>query len=294
MLMEQILFYVVLGVLGLVMGSFAGATVWRLRAQQLIQDKADGEDVDKREYEQLIPLTKGSLADDRSRCLDCGHTLAWYDLIPLVSWLSTKGKCRYCKSSIGWFEPLMEIGTALLFVLSYALWPEMFGAPLETLRFILWLVACVLLVILFAYDLRWYLLPNKVVFPLMAVGVVMALVGIFSAVEPIMKLISLAGAIFILSGIYFILWLFSKGTWIGFGDVKLGLALALILGEWHLAFVALFAANIIGCLIVLPGMLGGKVSRKTRIPFGPLLILGSIVAMLWGHVVIGWYFFTLT
>lgn len=294
MLMEQILFYVVLGVLGLVMGSFAGATVWRLRAQQLIRDKADGEEVNKKEYEQLTPLTKGSLADDRSRCLDCGHTLAWYDLIPLVSWLSTKGKCRYCKSPIGWFEPLMEMGTALLFVLSYAFWPEVIGAPLETFRFILWLVACVLLVILFAYDLRWYLLPNKVVFPLMAVGGVMALIGIFSAVDPVMKLVSLASAVLILSGIYFMLWLFSKGTWIGFGDVKLGLALALILGEWHLAFVALFAANVIGCLIVLPGMLGGKVSRKTRIPFGPLLILGSIIALLWGQIVVGWYFFTLT
>ena len=101
------------------MGSYAGATVWRLRARQLVEDKADGEKVDSKEYKKLLPLTQSTLANDRSRCLHCGHTLAWYDLLPLASWISTKGKCRYCGKKIGNFEPLMEIGTAIVFVAAF-------------------------------------------------------------------------------------------------------------------------------------------------------------------------------
>lgn len=288
--MDHTLIYIVLAVVGLAMGSFAGATVWRLRASELKQEKKAGEKVDAKEYEKLLPLTKSSVIADRSRCLHCGHTLKWYDLIPLVSWLSTGGKCRYCKEFIGWFEPAIEIGTALLFVISYAFWPEPLNVAHEAVTFGLWLVACVMLVILFVYDLKWYLLPNYVVFPLIGVATAIALISLLATPDVMGTLVSIVLSAGILSGLYFLLWLVSKGTWIGFGDVKLGLALALLLGQWQLAFLALFAANIIGCLIVLPGMLSGKLTRKTRVPFGPLLIAGGIIAMLWGHSIINWYF----
>lgn len=290
MLMEYLLVYIVLAVLGLAMGSFAGATVWRLRAAELKQSERAGEKIDAKEYKMLLSLTKTSVVTDRSRCLHCEHTLKWYDLIPLVSWLSTRGKCRYCKKPIGWFEPIIEVGTALLFIASYALWPESLALTHEIVMFGLWLIASVLLVILFAYDLRWFLLPNYVIFPLIGIGVLMALGNLLTAPNILDASISLGISAGILSGIYLLLWLISKGAWIGFGDVKLGLALALILGQWQLAFLALFLANIIGCLIVLPGMLSGKITRKTRVPFGPLLISGAVIAMLFGHTIINWYF----
>lgn len=290
MLMEYLLVYTALAILGLAMGSFAGATVWRLRAMQLKQEKKAGEKVDAKEYEMLVPLTKTSITADRSRCLHCSHTLKWYDLIPLVSWLTTRGRCRYCKKFIGWFEPIIELSMALLFVISFLVWPEPLTATYEMITFGLWLVASVMLVILFAYDLRWYVLPNYVIFPLIGVGVLIALIHLFTVPDVIEGLISLVVSIGILSGLYLLLWLVSKGAWIGFGDVKLGLALALMLGQWQLAFLTLFAANIIGCLIVLPGMLSGKITRKTRVPFGPLLIAGGIIAMLFGHTIINWYF----
>lgn len=290
MLMEYVLIYAVLAVLGLAMGSFAGATVWRLRAIQLKQEKKAGEKVNEKEYKTLSPLTKTSVISDRSRCLHCEHVLKWYDLIPLVSWVSTGGKCRYCKKFIGWFEPVIEIGTALLFVASYIFWPESLVATHEVAAFGLWLVASVLLIILFAYDLKWFLLPNYVIFPLIGVGVFMAFLNLLTTPQVLDTIINLILSVGILSGLYLLLWLYSKGAWIGFGDVKLGLALALILGQWQLAFLALFLANIIGCLIVLPGMLSGKITRKTRVPFGPLLIAGSVIAMLFGHTIINWYF----
>jgi leader peptidase (prepilin peptidase)/N-methyltransferase len=290
MFMEQILLCVILAVLGLIMGSFAGATAWRIRARQLVQDKASGEKIDNKEYEQLLKLTKTTTKTDRSRCLHCGHVLVWYDLIPLASWVSTKGKCRYCHKKIGWLEPLTEIGVAAVFVSSFLLWPEALMGPLQIAHFILWLIACVLLAILFIYDLKWFLLPNVVVFPLIGIGVIVAAIRILTLSDLGMALTTLAIAVVILSGLYFVLWLISKGQWIGLGDVKLGLALALLLADWQLAFIALFAANVIGCLFVIPGMLAGKVTRKTRVPFGPLLILGGIVAMLAGQFIQAWYF----
>lgn len=294
MLMEEIIICSILIVFGLMLGSFGGATVWRLRARQLVEDKAEGEEYDKDEYKKLLPLTKSSVRTDRSRCLHCNHPLAWYDLLPLVSWLGLRGKCRYCHVKIGWFEPMMELGVALFFVLSYLLWPVPLDGTLATFSFILWLVAGVMLAILFAYDLKWFLLPDVIVYPLIAVGVIVAGVEVATSANITNALIDLAASVTILSGLYYILHKVSKGQWIGFGDVKLGLALGLLLADWQLAFIALFAANLIGCLIVIPGMLMGKLSRTSRVPFGPLLILGAVIAMLFGPTLVMAYFSSLS
>jgi prepilin signal peptidase PulO-like enzyme (type II secretory pathway) len=162
--------------------------------------------------------------------------------------------------------------------------------PAQIAIFGLWLVAGVLLAILFAYDAKWFLLPNKITLPLTVVAALVAIIRLATAYDTAGVLVNLALAVFILSGLYLIIWLVSKGRWIGFGDIKLGLALALLLGDWQLAFIALFAANLLGCLLVIPGMIMGKISRQTRVPFGPLLILGAVIAMLWGGRVIAWYF----
>ena len=287
--MEQLLPASILTLFGLMFGSFAGASVWRLRARQLVDDKRAGEEVDEDEYKKLVPLTKETLTTDRSRCLHCGATLQWYDLLPLVSWLSTGGHCRYCRVRIGTFEPSMELGVAAVFVLSYFLWPLSLGTAGGLFSFLLWLVAAVLLAILFAYDLKWFLLPDVIVFPLVALGAMMTLLRCVMSGDVIGTLVSTGVAVLILSGLYYGLWLISKGQWVGFGDVKLGLGLALLLGDWQLAFVALFSANLIGSLVVLPGMIVGKIGRKTHVPFGPLLIAGAIIALLLGGRIVDAY-----
>ncbi len=289
-LMDEIFVYAVLIVLGLMFGSFAGASVWRLRARQLVADKADGETIDKKEYKKLLPLTKASVRTDRSQCLHCGHVLAWYDLLPLASWVGLGGKCRYCRTKIGWFEPLMEVGVAGFFVLSYLLWPTDLLTMTAIFQFILWLISGVLLAILFAYDLKWFLLPDVIVFPLVGIGGLVAISKVITAQHPVETLFSIAGSVVILSGMYYVLHKISKGQWIGFGDVKLGLALGLLLSDWQLAFIALFAANLIGCLIVIPGMAMHKLTRTSRVPFGPFLIIGTVVAAIWGPMLINLYF----
>ena len=288
-LMENVVIYLALVLTGLCLGSFGGAMVWRLRARQLSEDKANHEEYDKAEYQRLKKLATGDAMHDRSRCLHCSYALRWYDLIPLVSWLSLRGKCRQCHAPIGRLEPLIEVGVMLLFVLSYAFWPYPLQTTLELAQFIIWLVAGVGLAILFAYDTKWFLLPDRVSFVVIGLGALSAAIVILQSADRLNALLSVVGAAVILSGLYLVLYLISRGKWVGFGDVKLGLGLALLLADWRLAFVALFAANLIGCLIVIPAMISGRLKRDSHVPFGPLLILGFVVAQLAGTYLIETY-----
>jgi len=291
--MEQIIIYLILVLTGLCMGSFAAATVWRLRAKQLKQDKSDGEKIDKDEFERLEKLTKSKLSNDRSVCLECSYQLKWYDMVPSVSWLLLLGKCRNCKKPIGWLEPLSELGVALFFVLSYMFWPFGLASSLEIIRFVIWLVSGVVLAILFIYDQKWFLLPNTINFLLIFLGVINSAIVLVASADKIETLYSIAGSVAILSGLYWVLEKVSKGKWIGYGDIKLGLGLALLIADWRLAFIALFAANMVGCLIVLPAIFTKQLTLKSHVPFGPLLIIGTIIAMLFGNYLINTYLYSI-
>jgi prepilin signal peptidase PulO-like enzyme (type II secretory pathway) len=290
--METIIIYIALILTGLCFGSFAGATVWRLRARQLIDDKKQGEEYDEKEYKKLKKLTISPITHDRSQCLNCSYTLKWYDLIPVLSWLILKGKCRQCRTKIGYLEPFIEIGLALFFVVSYIYWPYALVTPLQITQFILWLISGITLAILFAYDAKWFLLPDKINFSLIAIGILNVVVVFLQTTDYFTTSIHIASGVAILSGLYYFLYLISKGRWIGLGDIKLGLGLALLLADFKLAFVALFAANLIGCLLVIPPLITGKLQRDAHIPFGPLLIAGCIVAQLAGFPLIDIYLST--
>ncbi len=296
--------------LGAVMGSFVGAQVWRIRARQLREDlereaelrkKKKPTDSETEEYEgihrdnlavknerkRLAQLLNKDVRADRSRCLSCGNEIKWYDLLPIISWLNLGGKCRYCHSPIGWTEILLELGLSILFGLSVYWWPsfDMFGC----IQIALWMVALVLLAILFVYDARWFLLPNKVNWAFIATAAIYAGTQIYQSSDLITTIVSLLGSIGVLSGLYLVLYLVSHGRWIGFGDVKLGLGLGLFLGDWTLAFIALFLANFFGTLIVLPGMFRGTIKKEAHIPFGPLLIAGFLITWFIGDSVVSWY-----
>ncbi len=288
--MNDIIVYVALVLFGATLGSFGGATVWRIRARQLVLDEEAGEKVDKKELKRLKPLTKGAFGlKDHSRCLHCGYELKWYDLIPIVSWLSLRGKCRNCHQSIGWFEFLMEIGVAAFFVLSYAFWPGGVHTGLEIAHFVLWLAAGVVMAMLFAYDVKWFLLPDKLNAVLAVIGLGIVGVSIAQTQNVSGTLLTAVGALAALSGLYGLLFVVSRGRWVGFGDVKLGVSLALILVDWQLAVVAVFLANLIGCIIVIPLLASKKLKRNSHVPFGPMLISGTILAWFIGWGILDWY-----
>lgn len=288
--MVTVLYSIVLGGLGLVFGSFAGAQMWRLRANQLVEDKREGYEYDKGELKQLAPLLQKNLTRDRSQCLSCHHTLGLRDLIPLLSWLSTGGRCRYCKTSIGYLEPLIELGTAGMFVLSYIHWPfgEIRGGT-SLVLFGLWLIGLVCLAILVAYDSKWKLLPDKITYVFTFVAAFFLLTRVVSGQA--VDAWSVAGSLAILSGLYGVLHVFSKGSWIGLGDVKLGVGLALFLADWKLAFVALFLANLIGCFVVVPGIMSKRLTRQSQVPFGPFLVIGMVISFLYGSTIVEWILF---
>jgi prepilin signal peptidase PulO-like enzyme (type II secretory pathway) len=261
----MILIPVFLGLIGLAFGSFAGALVWRLH-----------------EHKDFV--------SDRSECEHCHHKLGVWDLIPVVSWVALRGKCRYCRRPIGWTAPALEIGVAALFVGSYYFWPLGFETWQANLSFGLWLVYVVGLVALLLYDLKWMLLPNVLVFPLVAVAVVESAVR-YTAVgggTPWDYLNTTIFGVIVLAGLYWVLHTFSKGKWVGYGDVKLGVFMGIALG-FQRSLLALFLANIIGFLVVLPGVVAGKLKRTSRVPFGPFLIVAFMIAFLFGDKIIDWY-----
>ena len=286
--------YLMLIIIGLCLGSFAGASVWRLRAGQLVQDKLDGEEVDDKEYKKLKKLTKKSISNDRSRCLDCGYLLKWYDLIPLFSWIFLGGRCRKCRAKIGWMEPLIETAMATFFVLSYMFWPYPLTGVLEVSRLIIWLIAGIPLAILFVYDAKWSLLDLNLNLAVILLGLLSAITVIIGLPNKPDAIVTICGAVLILSGLYYIIYKISDGKFVGGGDPSLCLGLALLIADWKLAFIALFAANLIGCIIVIPSVLSKKLSMKSPVPLGPLLIIGSIIAVLAGNFIINTFFFTIT
>ena len=253
-----ILFYLFL--VGAAFGSFAGAMAWRLH---------EGRDVVR----------------ERSECEHCHHILAWYDLIPLVSWLSLRGKCRYCHKSIGISALMLGLGAAL--VLSFTAWPYEWSV-LGIALFAVWLVSLVYLTILFVYDVRHSLLPDVLVWPLTALGdigfaLLMQLQALPYSPWPLEAFLALLPV----TGVYWLLHTISGGRWIGFGDVKLGIFIGLMLG-WQGGVFALLVANYLGFFWILPALLRGKLDRSSRMPFGPFLIVATFIVFLWGKTLLAW------
>lgn len=267
-----------LGVLGLIFGSFVNALVWRLHEQEALAGKKGKKAAQRREE---LSISRG-----RSMCPHCGHELAAKDLVPVLSWLWLRGKCRYCHAKIQ-DNPLAEVATGVLFALSYAVWPLGFHG-VGLFQFVLWLVFVVGFVALAVYDLRWMLLPNRIVFPLMALAALQTLVAALwlrawpQLYEPLLG----AALIF---GLFWGLYQVSKGAWIGGGDVKLAAVLGLLAGTPFRSFLLLFFASLIGTLVSLPLLSKGKKGLGVHIPFGPYLLLATIIVVLYGASIAGWY-----
>ncbi len=265
----------VLTVFGLCLGSFVNALVWRVHEQTKSSRKRAKE---------------LSIMHGRSMCVHCHHELAWYDLLPGISWLLLGGKCRYCHKPISWQYPVVELLTASLFISSYIFWPtevQNFGI-LAWISFAFWLVLLTGFVALLVYDLKWMLLPNRIIYPLMAVAAVFTGLNILNDFE-ISNFYNLILSVIIAGGLFLILFQISDGRWIGGGDVKLGFLSGLVLADPYQAFLMLFLASTLGTTVVIPGLLTKKFKATSRIPFGPFLVVSTIVVKLFGVSVIEWY-----
>jgi leader peptidase (prepilin peptidase) / N-methyltransferase len=263
----------ILIVAGLIFGSFVNALVWRLHEQEHTQEN--------KAKSRKKRATELSILKGRSICTHCGHQLASKDLVPVLSWLSLKGKCRYCHKPISWQYPVVELLTVGLFIFSYLFWPvPMHSVGLFT--FMLWLVFLVGFIALSVYDLRWFVLPNRIVYPLILLALLQLLIILAFFHGGFNAFIGAFWGALIASGIFYLLFQISKGQWIGGGDVKLGALLGILVGGPFASILLLFVASASGTLLSLPFLLTGQAKRNTKLPFGPLLIVGAIVARLFG------------
>lgn len=258
--------------LGLCIGSFVNALVWRLHEQNKKKN------------------SKLSIVNGRSVCPHCRHRLVWYDLIPVFSWLALRGKCRYCSKVISKQYPIVELLTAVVFAASYLLWPDVVHINGQWILLSTWLIASVGLISLAVYDLKWLLLPNKIIYPTLLVAVAGRLVYLIGFEDrPLHALFLWGFSIVIASGVFFALFLISNGKWIGYGDVRLGLITGTLLADPQKSLAMLFLASLIGTLVILPALAKGDKKMTSKLPYGPFLIVATGILVVFGDALLNWY-----
>ncbi|MBO8171969.1 MAG: prepilin peptidase [Bacillaceae bacterium] len=220
-----------------------------------------------------LPSNK-SLIWPGSHCPTCGHSLSVKDLIPVLSYIGLKGRCRYCGAKISRFYPAGELLTLLVFLLILD--------KSQTVGD--WIVAfpfAMLMITVTLSDLKYHIIPNRVVYP----GILLIFL-IRLWIHPLPLWDYIAGAI-LGSGVLLLAALLSKGG-MGGGDIKLFFLIGLVLG-WKGTMLALFVSFMLGGLVAAVLLMTGRVGRKDRIPFGPFIFAGTMMSFFYGEEFLFWY-----
>jgi leader peptidase (prepilin peptidase)/N-methyltransferase len=219
----------------------------------------------------------------RSKCMSCGNTLTWKELIPLFSFLVQKGSCKKCKTKISWQYPLVEFIAGAIFVIIFFVYPPFdIESAIHTLLYVI--ITCILLVIS-VYDIKHKIIPDQFSYTFSALAVLTLFVGGSSMwhIPDFWQLI--AGPL--LASPFALIWLVSRGTWMGLGDAKLMLGIGWLLGisaGINAIIISFWIASIVSVIWLL--FTYKKFKPRTEIPFGPYLILGMYLVLLFGAQVI--------
>lgn len=223
----------------------------------------------------------------RSRCTGCGNLIRPYDNIPLLSWLVLRGRCRSCGAPISWRYPLIEATTSVLFVLSFLRFGFTWEAPSAALF-------CGILVVLAAIDVEHYILPDRITYPGIVLGIALQPLLSWARIGPGVRGALLGAGIGALlgAGILLAVW----GAWyvlrheegMGLGDVKMLALIGAFLG-WRGVLVALFFAALSGALLGLALMASRGLEMKSKLPFGSFLALGGLIALFAGERIVSAY-----
>ena len=223
-----------------------------------------------------LRIPKGmSIVAPRSHCTSCKQTLTGIDLIPVLSYVFSKGRCRYCKQAVSPIYPLFELLTAVLFVLA----PLLMGWTYELV--IAWTLISMLIIIVIT-DIHYMLIPNKI---LLFFFLLFIFERFFIPYQTLPNhLIGLAVG-FVIPALVLLL---SKGG-MGGGDIKLFAVLGFVMG-WKLIILTFFLSSLIGMIAGLIGMLFGKVKKSVPIPFGPSIAVAALIVYFAGEELLNWYF----
>lgn len=227
----------------------------------------------------------------RSRCDFCKTPLQWYELIPLLSFVVQRGKCRSCQKDIDPLHPFVELVTGSLFAWWVLVGFAFFKLTLQPFTYVqpaFWLLIGILLIVILVSDWRWMIIPDWATVGLIVLIVLYRSALMWAGIDrPVDYGYAMMGAT--LSLLVFLgLWLVTKGRGMGFGDVKLVFPLALLIG-WPETLVFWLVSFWLGALVGV-GMLSTKKWRIGKpIPFGPFLVAGAVITMIWGSDLLNWY-----
>ncbi len=247
------IFSIFVFILGLIIGSFLNCLIWR--------------------------LYKNESVGGRSYCPHCHKTIAWYDNIPVLSFMILGGRCRYCHEAISYQYPLVEIATAILFLLTWQI--EVFNPNFTWLLAHDWLII-VTLMIIFVYDLRWQMIPMNVLWPMTAL---IFIINIFLGYSWFLLLEFGAIAVIFFLAQYLI----TKKRGLGEGDIWLGLFLGIAFPSAAELILILLLSYGVGAIIGLILMAGHKKEWRSKIALGPFLAFGAIITLIWAGTIINWY-----
>lgn len=270
--MELVIFFI----LGLVVGSFINAYVYRIAVRY-----------------KLMKRSFAGAQDDRwSYCDWCGRRLHWWENIPVVSYLIQEGKSRCCEKKLPILYPIVEIVTGLLFMqilnsnIEILNNFEIQNLNFKTISFLMMSMAIVgFLVFSAVFDLKYMILPD------FSTNCMIFLALVYKLLMGVNANLMLADVLWgvCLYGFFYFLHVLTKGKGMGFGDVKLAFVMGFFLG-WPRAIVSLYTAFIVGAVVGLTVLIFNKKKRKNRlIPFGPFMIMGIMVAWWWGDSI--WNYF---
>lgn len=254
---------VLIFILGLCFGSFVNMLVYRIaRKYKLIKSQ--------------FPVSKKK-NENRSFCDYCGKQLKWYENIPVFSWLVLKGKTKCCWKKLPLSYPVVELMMGILFILNFQFLIS--SDQLNWLVILLSLVVIVLLVFSLVFDWKYMILPDFSTVILIICGVLLLLgrhIGL-----PLQYILSAL----ISAGFLLILNLITRGKGMGMGDVKFAIFMGLLLGYPNI-IVAFYVAFIVGAIYGLVLIIFKKANKKSQVPFGPFLILGTLTSWWFGEIII--------
>lgn len=229
-----------------------------------------------------LPRGKGFVSG-HSQCPNCGKDLKWRDLVPVLSFIVLSGRCRYCRNRISWIYPIVELSSGVVVLASF-----LFFSSAGLVSWIFWAFILELFLTLAFIDLKYFILSDSVMVMILAAFMIYGILERKAvSVIPFMKMgtvyafSNLASAAFLFL-IFFLIWEFSKGKWIGLGDAKLAALLGLIFGLWNSVFI-LYLAIAAGALIGLALVFSGKGSLKTKLPLGTFIGFSTIFFVLFGQ-----------
>jgi len=215
----------------------------------------------------------------RSKCMSCGKTLKWLELVPIFSFLALRGSCSKCKSKISWQYPLIEFLAGAIFVLLLFTFPP--TSYLNAITTLFYIISACLLIVIVVYDAKHKIIPDQFAYSFAFVALLNLFIGGSSWWHIPSFEALIAGPL--LAVPFALLWVVSRGTWMGLGDSKLVLGIGWFLGV-NAGINAIILAFWIGAIVSVVWLLATYKSfkPKTEIPFGPYLIAGMYLVLIFG------------